>query len=465
MKHNFQLRLLSLSKYNFQLILLLAFLVISCQVKNVETAKIRGKIVNPRTDEVVISRDFLLLRSDTIKLNGQNELSGTVKVPVEGLYIIFIFPEFQTIYLKPGDSLAIHLNVDEFDESISFSGSLGFENNLLLDMFLANERENNYFYDHRFQFDVASFNKKLDSFETEKNSLIENFKDEYSQTSIKYKQILTLFKNSAYYNLKEHYALKNMNVKFSDDYFSYRSVLQKQLADPNVIYMNSFADSFLEYKMKKKCEKGRNPFLELSYLIDNEIFDAEFKDNMFVKYCLRYINRFRISEQDTVVKDFYHKMKDVSYQSFCDEIIANNRLMRVGNLFPKGEYLTPQKHQISSDSLFKSGTKYLVVFWDLRFRKNFVSNLKKLKKYQEQYPELQFVLINTNTGQFDEWQLQVPDEQNIRFVQAVDGQQIQKIRPYSLAQIYLLDGQTIKASKINMYAPGFEQELQQFIEE
>ena len=460
MKHNFQL-----STFNFQLILLLAFLFISCQVKHVETAKIRGKIVNPRTDEVVISRDFLLLKSDTIKLNGQNELSGTVKAPVEGLYIIFVFPEFQTVYFKPGDSLAIHLNVDEFDESISFSGSLGFENNLLLDMFLANERENNYFFDHRFKFDVTSFNKKLDSFEAEKNKLIENYEDEYRQTSPKYQQILTLFKNSAYYNLKENYALRHIDSSFPKDYFSYRSVLQKELPDPNVIYMNSFADSFLEYRMKTNHKKVRNPFLELSYLIDHEVTDVQFKDNLLVKYCLRYVNRFHISEKDTVIKDFFQKMKDENYKSFCDDIIANNRLVRVGNTFPKGSYLTMQKRKISTDSLFKSGTKYLVVFWDLRFRKNFVSNLKKLKKYQEQYPGLQFVLINTNTGQFDEWLLQVPDEQNIRFVQAVDKQQIQKIRPYSLAQIYLLNGQSIKASKINMYEPDFEQELQQFIEE
>ena len=462
MKYNFQLRLLSLSKYNFQLTLLLVFLVISCQVKHDGTAKIRGKIVNPRTDEVVISRDFLLLESDTIKLNSQNQLSGMVKVPVEGLYIFFIFPEFQTIYLKPGDSLAVHLNVDEFDESMSFSGSLAFENNLLIDIFLANERENNYFYDHHFQFDEESFNQKLDSFEAEKNMIIENYRDEYQQTSSKYKEILTLFKNSVYYNLKEDFALKNMNISFPEDYFSYRSVLQKKLADPNVIYMNYFTDSFLEYKMKSNREKVRNPYLELSYLIDNEVYDSEFKDNLLAKYCIRYINRFHISKQDTVVNNFYQKMKNVRYKSFCDKIIANNQLMHVDNAFPKGDYITMQKHKISSDSLFKSGTKSLVVFWDLRFQKNFLSNLKKLKKYQEQYPDLQYVLINTNAGQVDEWYMQLPDMQNIRFVQAVNAQQIQMIRPYSLAQIYLLDGQIIKASKINMYEPAFELELERF---
>ena len=270
-------------KKTTHIILLLAILGIGCHSKPEPTAKIRGKIINPRTGEVVVSRDFLLLDSDTLQLDNQNELYGTVKAPDEGLYIIFIFPEFQTVYLKPGDSLAIHLNVDEFDESISFSGSLAFENNLLMEMFLANEKENDYFYNHRFDFNLKNFNQKLDSFEAVKNQIIENFKDDYRTASEKYKQILTLYKNSAYYNLKENYALKNINNSFPDDYFSYRSVLQKSLADPNVIYMNSFVNSFLKYRIKKNRKKVRNPFLELSFLINHEIFDTVFKDNILTK--------------------------------------------------------------------------------------------------------------------------------------------------------------------------------------
>ena len=460
---NFQHKLLSLPKY--LLALFLAFSGISCNVKHNDTAKIRAKIINPRTDEVVISRDFLLLQSDTLKLNSQNELSGTVKVPEEGLYILFIFPEFQTIYLKPGDSLAFHLNADEFDESISFSGSLAFENNLLMEMFLANEQEKDYFYKHRFEFDLSNFIKKLDSFETKKNKLLESYKDEYRKTTSKYKQILTLVKKSAYYNLKEYYALRNLNNTFPEDYFAYRSVFHKKLPDPNIFYLNTFVDALLKYKMKKNDKKVRNPYLKLAYLINHEIFDTVFRDNLLTKYCIRYINAYHISKKDTVVKDFYFKIINEKYKKYCEEMIADNQLVRVGKRFPENTYLTLQNTKISSDSLFKTGTKTLVAFHDFRFRKNLVSNLKKIKKYNEQYPDLQYVIISIKNEQSDEWQMPSPEEKNILFVRAENNRLIQRIRPYSLAQIYLLDGQTIKASKVNMYAPGFERKLQELINE
>ncbi len=462
MKHNFQLRLLSLSKYNFQLILLLVFLGFGCQNKHEQTAKIRGKIINPRTDEVVISRDFLLLQSDTLKLNSQNELSGTIKAPVEGLYITFIFPEYQTLYLKPGDSLAIHLNVDEFDESISFSGSLAFENNLLMEMFLANERENNYFYKHRFEFDLKNFIQKLDSFEIEKKQLIDNYKDEYQRTSSKFRQILSLLKSSQYYNLKENYAIMHPDSLLPADYFAYHSIWHQNLSDPNIIYLNSFADSFLELQLKKHVQKIKNPYLYLSDLINAEIYDSSFKNNLLVKYCVRYIVDYQIIKKDSIINAYYQKIENDDYKTYCDNLIANNALMQVGNKFTDDKYLLPDKRRIMSDSLFRPGIKTLVSFWDLRFRKNFISNLNKIKKYKEQYPELQFVIINMNTGQFDEWFSQIPKDKSIFFVQAVNKMQIQKIRPYSLAQIYLLNGQIIKGSKLNMYEPDFEQTLQVF---
>ncbi len=430
-----------------------------------QTVKIRGKIINPRTDEVVVSNNFWMLQSDTLRLVSENEIDGQVKVPKEGLYIIYIFPEFQTIYLKPGDSLAFHLNVGEFDESISFSGSIAFENNLNMAIFLANEQESNYFYNRKFQFDLEEFTKKLDSFENIKQALIDSYREDLSQTTQKYQQILSLLNKSMYYSLKDMYAQKHPNLKFSDDYFSYCSVLHQDLPDANVIYMYAFADSFMERKLKEHQTDTKNPYLKISEIIDHEIFDTEFKDNLLVKYCSRYIKDYHITKTDSVVQNFYQKIHKSIYKDYCNRLINRFKLMKAGNMFPKSQYLTTQKTIISSDSLFKADTKTLVAFWDLRFRKNFVSNLKKLQAYHKKYPDLQIQIINTNTGHFDEFLLQLPVTDHIRFVQAVDNKQIQQIKPIHLSQIYLLKTDTIKASMLNMYKSTFEQTLQKFYSE
>ncbi len=453
-------------KWTFIIPLTSIILLTACQhFQQAQTANIRGKIVNPRTDKVIISDNFWILHSDTLKLVDGNEVSGRVKVPKEGLYILYVFPEFQTIYLKPGDSLAFHLNVDEFDESISFSGGVAFENNLNMAVFLANEQESNYFYNRHFQLNLDEFTHKLDSFENIKQALIDGYKEDLSRTTKKYQQILSLLNKSMYYSLKDMYAQKHPDLNFSDAYFSYCTVLHQDLPDANVIYMYAFADSFLERKLKADQTNIKNPYLKISKIIDREIFDKAFKDNLLVKYCSRYIKDYHLTKTDSVVNNFYQKIKNPVYKDYCNDLISRFKLMKTGNEFPKSRYLTTQKSLISSDSLFAHGTKTLVSFWDLRYRKNFVSNLKKIQTYQKQYPDLQFVIINTNVGQFDEFLLQLPVSNHIRFVQAVDKNMIHQIKPMHLSQVYLLKADTIKASMLNMYEPAFEQNLQKFYSE
>ncbi len=445
------------------ILFVLTILAASCRHLNTkQTAYLRGKIVNPRADNVIISRDFLMLQSDTLGLLSENEVAGPIKVPEEGLYIIYIFPEYQTIYLKPGDSLAFHLNVDEFDESISFSGSSGFENNLMMSVFLIDEQESDYFYRHNFQFDLQNFNRKIDSFQNLKKRTIESYREELAETSQLYQNILSLLAKSMDFNLKEVYAQKHTYEKLSPDFFAYCSVLHRELPDPNIIYMYAFADSFLERQLKSEKTKIKNPYWKISEIIDREIYDSKFKDNLLVKYCSRYIKGKLVAEKDATVNNFYQKIKSRLYKDYCDSLIAKNKLMQEGNHFPESFYLTIDKRRLPSDSLFPPGSKTLVSFWDLRFRKNFVSNLKKMEAFQKAYPDMQLVVINTNAGYFDEWLLQKPVSSHMKFVQAIDRKQVNKIKPFLLSQVYLLDGNKIKASMRNMYAPGFDKELRKF---
>ena len=434
----------------------------ACHRQSQDTmVKIRGKIVNPETNQVIFSKDFLMLQTDTLPLIAANEVKGTIKIPEEGLYIFYVFPEYQTLYLKPGDSLAFHLNVDEFDESLSFSGSLAFQNNLLMRLFLTNEKESSYFYRQNFNFDLEDFNQKLDSFEHLKTLLIESYKNELEHTNQKFKRIAHLLNKSMFYNLKEIYAQKHRQQKLPTNFFDYENVLHQKLADPNVIYMYAFADSFLERKINQNISENDNPYLKIANIIDREIYDESFKDNLLVKYCNRYIIGHYITRKDTIVKTFFDKIQNITYKNYGEQLIKKNRIMQADHSFPKLNFYTTQKEIVTSDSLFKN-KKVLLSFWDLKYRKNFKSNLKKIKQYQAKHPEIHFIILNINPGDFDDWILQLPNNQNITFYQLKDNSYLKQIRPYHLSQVYLIQNNKIIKSMTNMYQANFTKVLDSF---
>ncbi len=433
------------------------------QEKTPKRASIRGKIVNPKTDKVVISRDFLMLHADTLKLVGENEVNGKIDTPVEGLYILFIYPEFQTIYLKPDDSLAFHLNINEFDESLSFSGSIGFENNLLMDLFLENEKESSYFYKHNFQFTPDQFLQKIDSFKILKKQITQDVYQNYEQPTKKFKNIVQLVSNSMDYSLKEAYVQKNANVNLPESYFDYTKILKKTLADPNVIYMYAFADAYLS----RKIHKNQNPKslnLEIAQHINQDIKDQHFKNNLLTRYCDQYIRKHHIKKTDTVIKTYFKGINKPNYLNYCKQLMQSNRKTEKGASFPDLKLIDKQHQTTQTASLFKH-KKVCLSFWDLKQHKNFISNLRKLQQYKKNYPNIMFIVININQDNFEQWALATPDNKDINFYRLVNRQSWQDIRPFHLSQVYLIDNGIIKASRKNMYQPNFNETLKAFADE
>ncbi|HFX18177.1 MAG TPA: hypothetical protein ENK64_03450 [Flavobacteriales bacterium] len=445
------------------LVLVLAFFYSSCQYKvATDTAKLRGKLVNPKSDQILVSDNFFLINSDTLPLVNNNEVQGVVATPKEGLYILFAQPEYQTIYLKPGDSLAFHLNVDDFDESLSFSGNLGFENNLLMELFLANEKESIYFYQHHFNFSVAQFLQKIDSFDREKQSILDGYQSEYRGTTKKFKQIISLLNQSMTMNLKEVYAKKNPHQKLPESYFSYCKMLDKPLADPNVIYMYAFANAFLSRQLSDQHLASQNLYLAIANLINKHFKDPDFKNNLLTSYCYRYIGKKHVVREDTVVKTYFKYLHNPAFKQRCQNLITKNSRLQIGKTFPQITLINDQGEVVNSDELFNNH-QVLISFWDLSKPNNFLSNQKKLKALHQQFPNLDFVVININPDNYNDWKLQLPQSNDILFLQATDTRQIENVTPYHLSQIFVLDNQKIMLSMQNMYAPDFSKQLQNIV--
>ena len=79
-----------------------------------------GEIVNPTSGHVILYKADTVI--DTALLDEHNRFSFRLDSVSNGLYHFNHGQEYQYVYLKKGDSLAIRLNSVAFDESLVFSG-------------------------------------------------------------------------------------------------------------------------------------------------------------------------------------------------------------------------------------------------------------------------------------------------------------------------------------------------------
>ena len=86
----------------------------------------------------------------------------------DGLYHFNHEPELQYVYLEKSDSVQLRLNTVDFDESLVFSGTNEGVNNFLLELFLAQEDEEEEMYRKYYDLEPLDFMKQVSSLKKEK---------------------------------------------------------------------------------------------------------------------------------------------------------------------------------------------------------------------------------------------------------------------------------------------------------
>lgn len=97
---------------------------------------IQGKITNNTAAKVIIHAPND--EKFELDIDKNNEVKGIVNTS-EGIHKMHIGEEFTTIYLTPKSSLNFTIDLKEFDESISYTGMLASENNILAKQVLLEE--------------------------------------------------------------------------------------------------------------------------------------------------------------------------------------------------------------------------------------------------------------------------------------------------------------------------------------
>jgi len=294
-------------------VIALLFYVLGCNSPQENTTYFGGKIVNPKSNHVVLyAMDKVI---DTFFLDNQNKFIGKIANAKEGLYYFKHGVENQYIYLEPNDSLMLRLNTWDFDESLGFSGKGAERNNILIDCFLENERNNKLFYKFNL-LEPEAFRKKIDSILLSKTKTYQNYLTEHPNESSGFNVILDIALKYPIYSRLERYPIAHSKYskskdfhKLEENFYSHREIVN--MDTDSLMYYPAYAQYFRNYLYNLTYSLGHKPLKneyssefteDLLKIIDKNI-DSKKSKNAFLK--------------QTVIGHFYRKSScDINKETF-----------------------------------------------------------------------------------------------------------------------------------------------------
>jgi len=375
-----------------------------------------GEIVNPRSSSVVLHRGNEVI--DTVVLDKNNRFVFQFDSITEGLYHFEHAPELQYVYLKKGDSIQIRLNTIDFDESLVFSGSGSEINNFLLDLFLANEEEEQLVYSTYFLEEPEEFEARIKTLRDEKIAHLEQLKSETGLSQAE-QEIAEVSINYTYYNYKEKYPFEHRKKtgkktfhKLPESFYAYRNTIVFNSSNLNYLtpyydFMKSHLNNLSYVGCAKMCgvenEKITNHLhfnQHKLHLIDSLIKEKELKDNLFRNVALNYLLMARDSEANNEIffNDFHLKSGNNRHIQEITELYEGIRNIQPQKEIPNVQVIDMEGNKVSLQEIAKD-KKVVFYFWsgaNKRYFKDIHDRLNQLTAAKKEYT---FVGINHNTDE------------------------------------------------------------------
>ena len=376
------------------------------------TAYFGGEVTNPTNPYILFCRDGEVI--DTIKIAKDNRFFIKFDSLTPGLYSFKNEPEYQYVYFDKNDSIMVHINSNDFDESIIFCGRGDQKNNFLMDLYLKNEKDKSAIFEV-FDYDIPHFNKNIDSIYAETQKFYNAKKAE-----IKWSDAFDIYAKAAldyhYYAKKElypvihkartgedisdllptHYYYYRKNVDFNSTkltgFSPYVTYLTYMLNNTGAInYHNHLTDVDLALKT------NINKLNIADTLIKNEKVKNTILNNIAFTYLLEDQNM--VNNQKFL--EIYHKFStDTSKRNEILKIGNAIELLKVGSPLPEVNLINADNKVISSKTISKKKT--VIFFWTENLVSHLVAVHKKILALKSKYPDYQFIAVNLDNNQ-DKW--------------------------------------------------------------
>ena len=391
------------NKLKFLKLIILAIILFfsnSCNNKNSrDNFFLGGEIINPSSNYVNFY--YNNIKIDSIELNSENKFFKNLENIEPGIYRIEHIPENQYIIIENGDSLWIRVNVEDFKESLSFSGKGSSKNNFLVDMSNLNDYEND-FLSEIYSKESSDYKIAIDSLMQEKKVIWELFNKSVNQKTLA-KNITKASIKYNYYNKLERYALLRGMMWSNEErqeYFTYRDEVnlndsELSLFEPYVTYlMNYFNEKTLDSGEVYFYEKNNTDFnIKKLLIIDSQINDSYLKNNLARATAIEEILNFKNNDLHDEFIDYYRYVN--TSEIYLDEItkLYNDiEKMKKGNVLPEVNILNFNGEIISSTEEF-IGSKTFIYFWSQTQMNHYRRTIRRVEELKQKYPQYRFVGI------------------------------------------------------------------------
>ena len=461
-------------------LLLLTFILFSCGEQERYKSNgtyISGEIVNPKRDYVLLLYKGTIL--DSIKLDNANRFTYRNDSLQNDLYS-FWHNEYQTFYIEPNDSIVIRVNTIDFDESLHFSGTLADENNLLLNLFLANEKSTEYL-ESVLHIPPNEFEKKSDSIYKQNYILLDNYKKRKNKKN--HPTVTTIATQNLNYNnyLKRelYVSAKNKDLEplytIPNGFLAHRKKISfynetLRFYYPYFRFINQYMDNLAFEAYKNPENFSRRKYEHVWHklaVIDTTKMIPELKNTLSEVTTSNYLRHSKTeTKEQKIVTKFFNINTNSDHHKEIETLYEICKKQLPGKHIPSVALVNTDDQRLIIDDLIDN-KPMLLYFWSYNSFKQSKNLHTKAQELASKYPEYNFIAININND-YEKWKNSVNTSDNLNHLttyQLANKEEAKKQIIYSSnGKCIILDKKgDILNGHANLYARDIEQQLLGFL--
>jgi hypothetical protein len=389
-----------------------------CQTspKESKVVFVGGEILNPSNNYVVLYNTQNSI--DTLYLNDKNRFAHYLTNFKPGIHSFVHGGKYQSILLEQNDSIMMHINTHDFDESIVYNGVGAKKNNYLINLLLKLEKENRN-TNASFAQSPDEYHQSIETFISKNSNDLKSFL-EINPNSDLFKKIALSSIKYHYFTRKELYPFRHFGVnnfsnfrKLPSSFYDFRKEIIYNDDDLKDFYpyYNFLFPHINNLAIEQLTTKNAEFTLEnhkLDYTMQKlELIDSLVTNTLIKNNLLKYTTRNFISNSNSIDQSY------ILYQSFLDkstnekdkkyikDLFKNAQGLQPGYPLPEIEVINHLNETLNINTIVDKTT--VIYFWDNASRYHFENSHIKVNTLKEKFPYIDFVSININSMHSYAW--------------------------------------------------------------
>ena len=389
-----------------------------CQTnpKEKKAVFVGGNIINPSNNYVILYDTQNNI--DTLYLNDKNRFSHYFTTFKPGIHSFVHGGKHQSILLEENDSIMMHINTLDFDESIVYNGIGAKKNNYLINLLLKLEKED-YSTNLSFSQSPEDYQRSVETYISKNSDDLESFLKINPNSELFEKVAISSIKYH-YFTRKELYPFRHFGVnnlsnfkKLPSNFYDFRSEIVYNDIDLKDFYpYYNFLFPHINNLALEQLTTTNSDFILEDHKLDYtsrklELIDSLVTNTMIKNNLLKYTTRNFISNSKSIDQSY------ILYQSFLDKNTNKKDKKYIKDLFKNAQGLQPGyplpdieviNHKSETQNINTIINKTTVIyFWDNASRYHFENSHIRVKTLQEKFSNIDFVSININSMHTYAW--------------------------------------------------------------